>query len=175
VKTSTDDDGPLVEAAQADPARFVDLYERYVGRVYAFVSSRTRDRAMAEDITSQVFEQALAHLGRFEWRGVPFAAWLFRIASNAMADRWRQGARDVHDPPTDVPDTRELEDIERRVILFELVDRLPVAQRQVIQMRFVEEKSIREIAAALDRSEGAVKQLQLRALENLRKGIGRHD
>ena len=165
----------MIEAAQADPARFGELYDRYADRVYAFVSRRTRDRAAAEDITSDVFHHALAHLGRFEWRGVPFVAWLFRIASNAIADRWRQEARDAHDPPADVPDTRELEDLERRVILFQLVDRLPDVQRKVIQMRFVEEKSIREIAAALGRSEGAVKQLQLRALENLRKGMGRRD
>jgi len=165
----------MIEAAQADPARFVELYDRYVDRVYAFVSRRTHDRAAAEDITSEVFEQALTHLRRFEWRGVPFVAWLFRIASNAIADRWRQDARESHDPPADVPDTRELEELERRVILFQLLDRLPDVQRRVIQMRFVEEKSIREIAAALGRSEGAVKQLQLRALENLRKGMGRRD
>jgi RNA polymerase sigma-70 factor (ECF subfamily) len=175
VTTTTDDDRPLIEAAQADPARFAELYDRYVERVYAFVSRRTQDRAAAEDITSDVFEHALAHLSQFEWRGVPFIAWLFRIASNAITDRWRHDARNSPDPPGDVPDTRELEELERRVILFQLVDRLPGVQRQVIQMRFVEEKSIREIAAALGRSEGAVKQLQLRALENLRKGMGRRD
>jgi RNA polymerase sigma-70 factor (ECF subfamily) len=174
VTARTDDERSLVEAAQADPARFVELYERYVDRVYAFVSRRTRDRATAEDITSEVFEHALAQLHRFEWRGVPFAAWLFRIASNAVADRWRQDARDAHDPPGDLPDARELEDIERRVMLFELVARLTDMQQRVIHMRFVEEKSIREIAAALDKSEGAVKQLQLRALEALRKEMGRH-
>ena len=103
---TTDDDRPLIEAAQADPARFVELYDRYVDRVYAFVSRRTHDRAAAEDITSEVFEQALTHLRRFEWRGVPFVAWLFRIASNAVADRWRQDARESHDPPADVPDGR---------------------------------------------------------------------
>jgi RNA polymerase sigma-70 factor (ECF subfamily) len=165
----------LVEAAQADPARFVELYERYVARVYAFVSRRLPDRAAAEDITSAVFEHALSHLGRFEWRGVPFAAWLFRIASNLIADQWREGARESQDPPSEIPDSHECDDIERRVIVFQLVDRLPEAQRQVIQLRFVEEKSIREIAAAVGKSEGAVKQLQLRALESLRKGMGRHD
>ena len=170
---STDDDRPLIEAAQADPARFAELYDRYVDRVYAFVSRRTHDRAAAEDITSEVFEHALTHLGRFEWRGIPFVAWLFRIASNAITDRWRKDARDAHDPPEDVPDTREIDDLERHVILSQLVDRLPDVQRQVIQMRFVEEKSIADIAAALGRSAGAVKQLQLRALENLRKGMGR--
>ena len=159
-----DDDRPLVEAAQADPARFVELYERYVARIYAFVSRRVPDRAAAEDITSAVFEQALSHLGRFEWRGVPFAAWLFRIASNLIADRWRAGARESQDPPDEIPDPHERDDIERRVMVFQLVDRLPGAQRQVIHLRFVEEKSIREIAAALGKSEGAVKQLLLRAL-----------
>jgi RNA polymerase sigma-70 factor (ECF subfamily) len=171
--TADDDDRILIEAAQVDPARFGELYDRYVDRVYAFVSRRTQDRAAAEDITSEVFQQALVNLSRFEWRGVPFAAWLFRIAANAIADRWRRDARDVHDLPADVPDAGELDDVERRVVLFQLVDRLPEMQRQVIRMRFVEDKSIREIASATGRSEGAVKQLQLRALENLRKGIGR--
>jgi len=172
VTTDTDDDRLLIEAAQADPARFVELYERYVDRVYAFVIRRMRDRSAAEDVTSAVFEHALAHLSRFEWRGVPFSAWLFRIASNAIADRYRESARDWPDLPADIPDTREIEGIERRVMLFQLVERLPDVQRQVVTMRFGEDKSIREIAAALDRSEGAVKQLQLRALENLRKGLG---
>jgi RNA polymerase sigma-70 factor (ECF subfamily) len=167
----TDDEQSLIEAAQADPARFLELYERHFHRVYAFVSRRAGNRAVAEDITSQVFEQALAHLPNYEWRGIPFVAWLLRIASNALADRWQQTARDSHDPPPDVPDRREAEGIELRAMLFQLVDRLPDAQRQVIEMRFVEEKSIREIAAALERSEGAVKQLQLRALDNLRKSM----
>jgi RNA polymerase sigma-70 factor, ECF subfamily len=173
--TEDHDDRTLVEAAQADPARFVDLYDRHFHRVYAYVIRRTGVRAEAEDITSDVFERALTNLSRFEWRGVPFVAWLYRIAANALADRRRQTARDSSEPPPDVPDARESEEIERRTMLSELVDRLPDAQRQVIEMRFVEEKSIREIAAALDRSEGAVKQLQLRALQNLRKSMeGRH-
>lgn len=173
--SSTDDERHLIEVAQADPAQFAKLYDRYVDRVYAFVSRRTHDRATAEDITSEVFQQALAHLGRFEWRGVPLVAWLFRIAANAVADRGRQHSRDSDSPPADVPDTSEIEDLDRRLVLFQLVDRLPLVQRRVIQMRFVEEKSIREIAAVIGRSEGAVKQLQLRALENLRKWMGRRD
>ena len=169
-----DDDRLLVAAAQADPARFVEVYDRYVDRIYAFVSRRTGDRAAAEDITSQVFEQALRAIGRFEWRGVPVAAWLFRIASNALADHWRERARDAHEPPPELPDSHELEDIDRRIALHQQIERLPEAQRRVIELRFVEEKSLREVAAALDRSEGAVKQLQLRALENLRKSMTTH-
>jgi len=171
---TTEDDRLLIEAAQADPARFVEIYERYVDRIYAFVSRRTRNRAAAEDITSQVFEKALDAIGRFEWRGLPVSVWLFRIASNALADHWREGSRNANEPPPDVPDSRELEDIDRRMALYHHVDQLPRLQRRVIHMRFVEEKSIRVVAAALGRSEGAVKQLQLRALQNLRKSMSSH-
>jgi RNA polymerase sigma-70 factor (ECF subfamily) len=171
---TTEDDRLLIEAAQADPARFVEIYERHVDRIYAFVSRRTENRAAAEDITSHVFEQALATIARFEWRGLPVSAWLFRIASNAIADHWRERARHADEPAPDVPDPRELEDIDRRIALYQEVERLPDLQRRVIRMRFVEEKSTREVAAALNRSEGAVKQLQLRALEKLRKSMGRH-
>jgi len=174
VTGTLDDDRRLIEAAQADPARFVEVYDRYVDRIYAFVSRRAGDRAAAEDITSQVFEQALRTIGRFEWRGVPVAAWLFRIASNALADHWRERARDAQEPPPELPDSHELEDIDRRIALHQQIERLPEAQRRVIELRFVEEKSLREVAAALDRSEGAVKQLQLRALENLRKSMTTH-
>lgn len=169
---TSEDDRLLIEAAQADPARFVELYDRYVDRVYAYVSRRTRNRAAAEDLTSQVFEHALSTIGRFEWRGIPVAAWLFRIAANALADHWKQIARDAHDLPSEVADAVEAEEIDRRLALYQQVGRLPDAQRQVIELRFVAEKSIREVAAALGRSEGAIKQLQLRALENLRKGMG---
>ena len=82
---TTDDERLLIESAQADPARFVELYDRNVDRVYAYVSRRAGSRVVAEDVTSAVFEQALSHLGKFEWRGIPFAAWLCRIAANALA------------------------------------------------------------------------------------------
>jgi RNA polymerase sigma-70 factor (ECF subfamily) len=175
VTQTVEDDRLLIEAAQADPARFVEVYDRHFDRIYAFVSRRTRNRAAAEDITSQVFEQALRTIGRFEWRGVPVSAWLFRIASNALADYWRDRAHEAAGSPAEPPDAGELADIDRRLSLYQHVDRLPEPQRQVIRMRFVDEKSIRDVAAALNRSEGAVKQLQLRAIANLRKRMGEHD
>lgn len=171
VSIDDEDERTLVAAAQADPARFEPLYDRYVHRVYGFVSRRVGNRAAAEDITSAVFEQALASLPKFEWRGVPFAAWLIRIAANALTDHWRRTARESGEAPAEMPDAAEMDAIEQRAIVFQLVERLPELQRRVIELRFGEEKSIREIAAALQRSEGAVKQLQLRALENLRKGM----
>src|SRR6185436_5964739 len=76
----------LVEAAKADPSQFAALYEAHFERVYAFVMHRVRDRSAAEDLTADVFRHALAAIGGFEWRGVPFKAWLYRIAANEIAD-----------------------------------------------------------------------------------------
>jgi RNA polymerase sigma-70 factor, ECF subfamily len=167
----------LIEAAQKDPRRFADLYEANFERVYAFVLRRVRDRHEAEDLTAEVFEHALANISRFEWRGVPFAVWLFRIAANAIADRWKQLAKQRPDPPSDEDlDQSSWKDIERRTTLFQLVNSLPEDQRSVIVKRFAEEKSIRDIAQEFGRSEGAIKQLQFRALETLRARVGgRHE
>jgi RNA polymerase sigma-70 factor, ECF subfamily len=163
----------LVEAAQRDPARFAPLYEAHFDRVYAYVVRRIHDRHDAEDLTSEVFRRALAALPRFEWRGAPFGAWLIRIAANAIADRWQrlQKRRDL-ERAEPAPEPAG-EDVERRVLLFGLVRLLPEDQRRVIHMRFVEEKTIREIATELGRSEGAVKQLQFRGLESLRARMGK--
>jgi RNA polymerase sigma-70 factor, ECF subfamily len=162
------DERLLVEAAQQDPRRFTELYERNFYRVYAYVAKRVPSREEAEDITSEVFHQALAKIGSFEWRGAPFAAWLFRIAANAITDRWRISGKESGEPVPDLPDEAAAQDIERRALLFELVESLPADQRRVVTMRFVEQKKIREIAQELGRTEGAVKQLQFRALEHLR-------
>jgi RNA polymerase sigma-70 factor (ECF subfamily) len=161
------DERLLVEAAQRDPSRFADLYEQNFYRVYAYIVRRVGDRHSAEDLTAEVFREALAGIRKFEWRGVPFAAWLFRIASRAIADHWARAARESGDPAPEA-DPASADDLERTAMLFQLLDRLPETQFRVLHMRFVEQKSIREIAQELDRSEGAVKQLQLRAIENLR-------
>jgi RNA polymerase sigma-70 factor, ECF subfamily len=167
----------LIEAAQSDPSRFAELYESNFHRVYAFVARRVNSRDEAQDVTAEVFHQALRNIGRFQWRGVPFAAWLLRIAANALADRWQHAARGV-EVPTDEAQMEnqagraESAEVERRAMLFQLVDRLPADQRLVIMRRFVDQKSIREIAQELGRSEGAIKQLQFRALETLRSKMG---
>ena len=159
----------LIEAAQKDPSRFAELYESNFERVYAFIVRRVEDRHDAEDLTAEVFQHALANLSRFEWRGVPFAVWLFRIASNALADRWRHNSKQRTEPISeDDLDDSTWPDIERRAALFQLVNSLPEDQRSVVLKRFVEQKSIRDIAQELGRSEGAVKQLQFRAIESLR-------
>jgi RNA polymerase sigma-70 factor (ECF subfamily) len=169
----------LVESAQRDPARFGDLYEHYFELVYAYVVRRTRDRNEAEDLTAEVFHKALRSLPRFKWTGAPFAAWLFRIASNMISDRAKRAARegnlgsDQSDPEIRAPQSQQadLEQSEDSAALFRLVDRLAEDQRLVLRMRFAEERSISEIAHTLGRSEGAIKQLQFRALENVRKRL----
>ena len=169
------DERLLIEAAQKDPSRFAELYELHFERVYAYVARRVGDRSEAEDLTSHVFHQALANLGKFKWRGVPFAAWLFRIAANSIIDRAQKLAHDfsprspTSDPVSEAPDLEEIkEKIETVARLHKLVDRLPWDQRYVVRLRFAEEKSIRDIAKELSRSEGAIKQLQFRALQTLR-------
>ena len=167
------DERLLIEAAQKDPARFAELYENNFERVYAYVVRRVGVRAETEDLTSEVFHHALANLRRFEWRGIPFAAWLFRIAANLITDRWqRKGREDVADGQEQIESapakSLEFEEVERRAILFRLVDTLPVEQRRVVVLRFVEQKSIKEVAREIRKTEGAVKQLQFRALSSLR-------
>ena len=164
------DERLLVEAAQRDPSRFADLYDRHFDRVWAYVAHRVRDRDAAEDVTSEVFHKALAGLPRFEWRGAPFGAWLLRIAANAIVDRAKRSAREVVDSDR-VPEGSSEPDmavVDEWARIFRLVEELPADQRTVIVARYMEEQSVREVAARLNRSEGAVKQLQLRALQTLR-------
>jgi RNA polymerase sigma-70 factor (ECF subfamily) len=169
----------LVEAAQQDRACFADVYERYFDLVYGYVARRVRNRAATEDVTSEVFRKALANIDRFKWTGAPFGSWLLRIASNVIADRAKREAKNGLrvDEPSELsrdasrtPESQQLqlEDAERRAWVIRMVDELPEDQRRVVRMRFAEEKSINEIASELGRSEGAVKQLQFRAFQNLR-------
>jgi RNA polymerase sigma-70 factor (ECF subfamily) len=169
----------LVEAAQQDRSCFADVYERYFDLVYGYVARRVRNRPATEDVTSEVFRKALANIDRFKWTGAPFGSWLLRIASNVIADRAKREAKNGVrvDEPSELsrdasrtPDSQQLqlEDAERRAWVIRMVDELPEDQRRVVRMRFAEEKSINEIALELGRSEGAVKQLQFRAFQNLR-------
>ena len=188
---SRDNERRLVEAAQRDRARFADLYEEYFELVYAYIARRTRNRDEAEDLTAEVFRKALEHLPRFKWTGAPFAAWLFRIGSNLIADRAKRSAREgisvseaetpsltielpLRNPSRSVQaQQRDLETTERIARIFRMVSELAEDQRDVVVMRFADEKSIREIAEAMGRSEGAIKQLQFRALENLRAKLAK--
>ena len=126
-----------------------------------------------------MFHKALANLPSYEWRGTPFSAWLFRIASNAIADQYKRANReqqaddDTFDPPSTANiSSKELEFVERHAFFFGLVEKLPEIQRRVVCERFIEERSIKEIAGRLKKTEGAIKQLQFRALQTLREQVG---
>lgn len=178
------DDATLVERAKQDAEAFGALYERYVRSVFAFAFSKLRDGPQAEDITSQTFLQALKALPRYEQRGVPFRSWLFRICANLIADRHRApiaevplggpaGERDTGDEaPQDPPDPRGEADIaawEQAEDFARLIADLTPEQRTVVRLRFADGLPIAEIAAQMARSEGAVKMLLMRALQNLRR------
>ena len=169
----------LVEAAQADPSKFEALYDLHFELVYSFILGRVHDRATAEDLTSEVFHKALANLSTYECRDTPFSAWLLRIASNATADQWKRANREqpgTVDTLNAAVQTgigsSEMEVVERQALLFRLVEELPELQRCVIRKRFMEQRSIKEIAHLLGKSEGAVKQLQFRAMQTLRQQMG---
>ena len=137
------DERLLIEAAQRDRAQFAAIYEEYFELVYAYVARRVRNRSTAEDLTSDVFHKALANLPKFKWTGAPFASWLFRIASNLIADRARRKALEGNpgsSPRVSNVDTpglpprsgssssktqqSDLEEAERLAVLFRLVDAL---------------------------------------------------
>jgi len=162
------DERLLIEAAQRDPLRFAELYQSNFERVYAFVVYRVRDREEAQDLTAEIFHLALASIQRFEWQGKPFAAWLLGIAAKVLADRWERLGKRQEVPADELEEAGIEAVVEQRAMLFQLVDALPADQRQVILRRFVDQRSVREIAHELGRSEGAVKQLQFRALQTLR-------
>ena len=169
------DEKGMVESAQRDPRRFGELYALHFDQVYAFVARRVATRSDAQDLTSEVFRHALANLGRFEWRGVPFAAWLYRIAANTVADHYQRSARERKATvEADRPDS-DADAVERRALVYRAVRALPDDQRRVIELRFADERSIGETARALGRSEGAVKPFQLRAMKTRRERLDEHD
>src|SRR4030081_2134824 len=140
----TADERPLIEAAQADLSKFDVPYELHFDRVYFFIVSLVHDRTIAEALTSEVFHKALANLPNYQWRGTPFSAWLFRIASNAIVDHFKRSNReqqpDELEPPLAQPalSSTDLDFIERDVHFLRLVEQLPEIQRRVVCERFVE-------------------------------------
>ncbi len=167
----------LVEAAKRDPEAFAALYDRYFDRIYNYAYHQTGSQAEAEDVTAQTFKQAFENLYRFEWRGLPFGAWLYRIASNVVTGIYRRNRptapfeEAIEMPGSGLTPEETFLQGERNTELLEMVRNLPEVQRQVIILRFSQNLSYAEIATAIDRTEGAVKQLIHRALVNLRQNI----
>jgi RNA polymerase sigma-70 factor (ECF subfamily) len=168
----------LVELArQGDSDAFGMLYDHYQGSVYRFLFYRTRSSTLAEDLTSETFFRALRNMQNFRWQGKDFGAWLMTIARNLATDHFKAGRTrlematedmGVHDDATEGPEHAVLASLTNEVLLKSLTE-LPTEQRDCLVMRFLQGMSIAETAAVLDRSEGAVKQLQLRGVRNLAK------
>jgi len=174
------DDVALVAQAKSDPAAFGLLYERYVSKIYNYVYYRTGDHHEAEDLTARTFQRAMAHIGRYRERGVPFSAWLYRIAHNLVANWHRdQGRRKVmgldevtltgqsRDRPESVAEANE-----QRERLLTAIRRLPAERQQLLILKFVERLSNADIGQIMSRSEGAVKSLYHRTLISLRDELG---
>lgn len=172
--TDWQDDAALAALAIADPDAFGQLYDRYCDQIYRFAYRRLRDREAAEDATADVFFKALRAIGSYKPSLAPFSAWLYRIASNAVTDhlRARRPANSL-DAAMETPDRSDPVDVQAinrleadRVWLA--VDRLTGAQRTAIVLRLGHDLPIAEIAALMDRSEGAVKLLLNRGLTAVR-------
>jgi RNA polymerase sigma-70 factor (ECF subfamily) len=168
----------LVELARGgDAEAFGQLYDHYQGSVYRFVYYRTRSQTLAEDLTSETFLRALRNMSGFRWQGKDFGAWLMTIARNLCTDHFKAGRTRLelttedmgaHDDATEGPENAVLAGLTHEVLLDGL-RRLSDEQRDCLIMRFLQGLSIAETAEVLGRSEGAVKQLQLRGVRNLAK------
>ena len=173
----------LVRRAQKmEPEAFGELYEAHFDRIYRYMMLRVRNQADAEDLTQQVFVKALEHIGSYRYRGMPFAAWLFRIAHNQLVDHWKKKSREkgrvmpleqmdeagmiCDDDPAFLAERQA--DIKEVAIACEA---LSDGQREVISLRFAGGLSVAETARAMGRSEGAVKVLQHAALAKLRRTL----
>jgi RNA polymerase sigma-70 factor, ECF subfamily len=168
----------LVELARGgDSEAFGQLYDHYQGSVYRFVYYRTRSQTLAEDLTSETFLRALRNMSGFRWQGKDFGAWLMTIARNLCTDHFKAGRTrlelttedmGLHDDATEGPENAVLAGLTNEVLLGGL-RKLSDKQRDCLIMRFLQGLSIAETAEVLGRSEGAVKQLQLRGVRNLAK------
>jgi len=166
----------ITRAIKGDGEAFAQLYEEYFGKIYRYVYLRLGNRDEAEDLTQQVFVKALEAIGRYKWRNLPFASWLFRIAHNQMIDYFRRenkiekvewndniSRNDEPGPDSIVQHQFEAEE------LSENIKKLPPAQRDVISLRFGAGFSVAEAAKALRKNPGTVKALQYNAIVTLRK------
>jgi RNA polymerase sigma-70 factor (ECF subfamily) len=178
--SSLTDDEVLVKAIAGDKEAFGILYERYVGRIYTYIYYRSGNKHDAEDLTARVFYRAIEHIGRYDQRGVPFSAWLYRIAHNLVANWHRDRQRRQEVPIDDMvnlqaklepPELAMLNrmDVER---MMRVIKSLSPERQELIILKFVQDMSNAEIGRIMQRSEGAIKSLYHRTLLSLRDDLG---
>jgi RNA polymerase sigma-70 factor (ECF subfamily) len=175
-ETEFNEEKLLLLASQGDRDAFGLLYERYVDRIFNYVYYRTGNLHDAEDLTARVFQRAMNHIHNYTDRGVPFSAWLYRIAHNLVANWHRDRSRKQEIPLEDLPilpskgdhPEKNLVRSQEQEALLKLIRRLPAERQNLLILKFVENLSNAEIGAIMGRSEGAIKSLYHRTLLALR-------
>jgi RNA polymerase sigma-70 factor (ECF subfamily) len=182
VKPPAADERALIERAKREPDAFGELYERYLGKIYSYVYYRTGNEHDAEDLTARVFFRALKRLPSYTDRGLPFSAWLYRIAHNLVANWHRDQSRRKIVPldefvvdglQSEAPEYAA-ENREEQKLLLDTIRRLPADRQQLLILKFIEHLSNAEIGAMMNRSEGAIKSLYHRTLLSLRDDLEQH-
>ena len=173
----------LVDRAQkGDRDALEELYLIHFDRIYGYLHVSVGNRHDAEDLTTQTFLKMLESIGKFRWQSAPFSAWLFRIAHNLAMDHFRASKRwqpeeEVPEPPGEEEPSAELTAMQTigRESMLKLIERLSPEQQQVLTLKFVFNLPNAEVAAILDKTEGAIKSLQHRALVSLQKQVAQED
>jgi RNA polymerase sigma-70 factor (ECF subfamily) len=176
---AVEDEAALIERARSEPAAFGELYERYVDRVYSYIYHRVGNAQDAEDLTARTFYRALDKLDTYEDRGLPFSAWLFRIAHNLTANWHRDHSQRrflsldrlwSHGTEKDAPEAQVTQQ-EEQAALLEAIDRLPEERRNLLRYKFGTSLSNLEIGEIMNKSESAIKSLYFRTLAALRQDL----
>lgn len=174
-------DEELLRKIKADKQVFLEVYDRYFTRIYNYIYYRTFNQADAEELTSQTFLAALENIDRFEYRNIPLVVWLYKIAANVVVDFYRHKGETVVWEETDnnqanelSPETACLHNSEKEQLFYQLKT-LPQMQQQALILRYHHDLSYKEISEVMEKSEGAVKQLLYRGLNNLRERMAEHE
>ncbi len=178
----------LIKKAQKDPEVFAKLYDEYYSKIFGYILKRVANFEIAQDITSETFFKALRNLWQFRWRNIPFSAWLYRVASNEIANYFRKNRylvsleilRDeqgfepvaIHNPETEFLEAQEkLKQHQDFLMIQEKISKLPIKEQEVITLRFFEKKKIKEISEILGKKQGTIKSLLHRGLEKLKNSV----
>ncbi len=164
-----------VKLAQEKPERFAPLYNKYYEQIFRYIYQRMDDKELAFDITSQVFLKAMNNIGRYEYRGVPFSSWLYRIAKSEVYQSFRdkKAKRTVSVESFQLVEMIEDWDEDtseaRRVVLLEIIDKLKEEEVQLVEMRYFEKRSYREIGEILEMTENNAKVKTHRIINKMKK------
>lgn len=165
----------LIVAAQKNPARFAPLYDKYYRQIFLFIFKKVKNEQLAGDITSKVFLKALLNIKKFKFQGFPLSSWLYRIASNEVNMYYRTSNKisEVEIMESDVielmTEMKEGADEDRQEMLIEALNNLPLEQTELIEFRFFEKMSFKEIGEITGVSEGNAKIRVYRVIEKLKK------